>query len=272
MRFRHYFPPPPLSDFVHLFWYYEGYELPHEKERILPDGRMALMVNLREESLPVYEHPQAGQSFTGAAVSGAHARSFVIDTECQAHIIGVHFRLGGAFPFFAEPADAMRDSHIALCDLWGGLAGELRHRLLEAPTPEAKLLAFEAFLLARLRKPLARHPAVAFALRALAPHDGAPGARVADVAERAGFSQRQFIQLFKQEVGLTPKAYGRVQRFHQVVRLAHAADEIDWTDLALSCGYFDQAHFIHDFQTFAGMRPSDYLAARGPDINHVPLG
>jgi hypothetical protein len=40
----------------------------------------------------------------------------------------------------------------------------------------------------------------------------------------------------------------------------------------LACGYFDQAHFIHDFQTFSGLNPTAYLAQRGQQHrNHVPI-
>jgi AraC-like DNA-binding protein len=39
--------------------------------------------------------------------------------------------------------------------------------------------------------------------------------------------------------------------------------------VALDCGYFDQAHFIHDFQRFAGLTPAAYQAARTSFRNHV---
>jgi AraC-like DNA-binding protein len=32
--------------------------------------------------------------------------------------------------------------------------------------------------------------------------------------------------------------------------------------VALSCGYFDQAHFNHDFRAFSGINPSTYLRDR----------
>ena len=53
--YRTYIPRPPLADFVDLYWLYEGYNLPHAKERVLPDGSMQLVINLRDDTLPVYD-------------------------------------------------------------------------------------------------------------------------------------------------------------------------------------------------------------------------
>jgi AraC-like DNA-binding protein len=37
---------------------------------------------------------------------------------------------------------------------------------------------------------------------------------------------------------------------------------VNWADVACSCGYFDQAHFVNDFLAFAGLNPSVYLDRR----------
>src|SRR5439155_20893483 len=38
-----------------------------------------------------------------------------------------------------------------------------------------------------------------------------------------------------------------------------ARAEINWADVTCSCGYFDQSHFVHDFNKFSGLNPSAYL-------------
>lgn len=264
-------PSPPLSDFVEVFWLYEGYDVPHRRERLLPDGSVELVVNLKEDRICVYDSDEAGDFHTvpGCVVSGPRSEFFVIDTDSAAMTLGVHFKAGGAFPFFRFPPAELSNQSIGLECLWGSASARLRERLLQAPTPERKFRVVECCLLEELRKPLERHPAVAFALRQFSRRTQA--ASVSQVAEQLGFSHRRFVEIFDNEVGLTPKLFSRVSRFQKVIRTAHAHAGINWTQLALDCGYYDQAHFIHDFQSFAGITPSHYLERKTPHVNHVPM-
>ncbi len=58
-------------------------------------------------------------------------------------------------------------------------------------------------------------------------------------------------------------------RFQRAVAQTHAARAVDWTEVALASGYYDQAHFIHDFRAFSGLTPTGYLAGRTAFQNHV---
>ena len=268
MRMLHHLPAPPLDEFVGLLWYYEGYQQRHSLEHCLPTGTTELVINLRGDCARIYDRQDVRrfQTLAGTLVCGAHSEYFVLDTEEQFAVLGAHFKPGGAFPFFKPPAHFTRNQHVTLADLWGARAGELRERVLAAPTPGQKVRVLETVLLAQLARPLARHPAVEFALRQL------PRARsVAEVVDQLGLSQRRFIELFDEQVGLTPKLYHRVRRFQRVLRLTQHHTEVDWAEVALQCGYFDQAHFNHDFKAFSGFSPTVYLALRGKNLNHVRL-
>lgn len=274
MIYRTHIPRAPLSDFVDLFWSYEGYNPPHAIERVVPTGTMQLIVDLRdgdEGGLRVYDRQdhRRFQSLGRSLISGAHSRFVVIDTASQASTVGVHFRPGGAFPFLGLSAGELRDADVPLDALWGTKAAELRGRLLEAHTPEARFRVLEQALLTWVARPLTHHPAVAFALGEF---QSAPRARsVQEVGEQTGLSQRRFIQLFRQEVGLTPKLFCRIRRFQEVMRLIGSGRHAGWAEMALSCGYFDQAHLVHDFRAFSGTTPTGYIAHRGEHPNHVSL-
>ncbi|NOK57938.1 MAG: AraC family transcriptional regulator [Chloroflexi bacterium AL-W] len=266
-----YIPQPPLNKYIDVFWLYEDYTPTHVKERVLPSGTVELVINLRDDMIRIYEpqSPEHFQQFRGCVLSGAHSEFLVIDTVCQASIIGVHFKPGGAFPFVDMPVDALTNSTVSLETLWGHAAMELRDQLMEATTPQRRFQVLERFLLFRLADSLTLHPAVAFALQEF---QRIPHLRtMAVVAESLGFSSRRFIELFRHEVGLTPKRFCRIQRFQKVLRCIENGGQIAWADVAASCGYFDQAHCINDFRAFSGLNPTTYCAQNVGHRNHVPL-
>jgi AraC-like DNA-binding protein len=255
MIHRYYTPHPPLSDFVELLWLFDQPAPSHASERLLPTGTTELVINLGGH----------GRSFD-AVVAGPHSRYFVLDTTRPSAVIGAHFKPGGVFAFLGRPVDELHNRHVPLEALWGRRVAELRERLLAAEEPHARLLLFERLLLAQLDRNRRSHAAVGHALNAF--HSGRR--RIGDVVDETGLSARRFIRLFSDEVGLTPKAFCRVRRFQRTVRLLHGATAVDWAETAVACGYYDQAHMIHDFREFAGLNPTAYLARRVQHMNHVP--
>lgn len=282
-----YKPAAPLDAFVDSIWFCELSEpLPHAQERLLPTGTVQLIINLKEDATRTYDRRDNVKFTTmpGSVVTGTHTEFFVIDTSEQELVMGVHFKPGGAFPFLGLPAGELLNLHVALDDLWGHSAvSELREKLLAAANVQEKFRIVEQHLLRIIYRPLKSsfmkmhsngtgNRAVEYALNNFL---AAPGSqRITDVTEKIGISQRRFIELFKRKVGTSPKSFCRVMRFQQVVRSIAAADDraqIDWIDLALDSGYFDQAHFVHDFRHFAGMTPTEYAAKVKPHQNHVPI-
>src|SRR4029077_20668434 len=211
MLYLTHIPRPPLNKFVELFWYYDGFpQRSHKKERLMPDGSVELIINLKENEARIYDRndQEKCQRLPGTLLCGPHAEVFVLDTAEQDSVMGIHFKPGGAFPFFKLPADELCNQHVSLQDLWGVEAALLRERLLEAPSPEEKFQVLEHCIVAHTVKPLERHRAVGFALSLFLNIHTAPA--VSDLSGQIGLSSRRFIQLFSNEVGLTPKLFCRV--------------------------------------------------------------
>ena len=205
-------------------------------------------------------------------MSGAYSRFFGIDPRLHGAMLGVHFRPGGAWALLGVPAGEFADAHVDLEAVWGRAARELRDRLCAAATPERRFRVMELALMSRLlRRGLERHGAVLPALRAF--EGGADGVRVRDVAGRVGLSQRRFIEVFRAEVGMTPKLYCRVRRFQRALAAAQSASRPEWARVAAACGYYDQSHLVHDFREFCGFGPAECVRQfRVPaKQNHVPV-
>ncbi len=271
MQYRRFAPRGPLSGFVNCLWYSEGAPQTHSKERLLPNGEPAIIFNLRDDPFRIYDAEDANRhtSYGHAVLSGARSNCFVIDTEQQERVVGVQFLPGGAFPFFRMPASEAENRSIDLEDLWSKRTGEIREQMLAAPSVESIFARLERCLLEQLVRPLELHPAISYAIEQF--KRSAHAGRVATITDRIALSSRRFIELFRRQVGLKPKMFCRVRRFQHVLRLIHRKQDIEWAQIALECGYYDQPHFIHDFQSFSGLTPSGYLAAATPHLNHVPL-
>lgn len=262
-------PAAPLSAFVANLWSLSDAPL-HARERIVPSGTLELVINLDQDEFRIYDSLETSQfrRFSGAVVSGAYDSFFVIDTAQHSSVIGVHFKPSGALPFLKLPPGTLAGTHVDLDALWGAAARELRETLCATRDPARRFQILEAALLAQLGRPFRRHAAVQTALRELG-----RGTAVRDIVDQVGLSHRRFIELFSAEVGITPKLFGRIQRFQRASRLTQGQPSLDWSKIAAECGYFDQSHLIRDFMAFSGFSPEQFLRHSLPLVkeNHLAL-
>lgn len=249
-------PAQSLSPWVEKFWYCESYQASHRRERVLPNGRFQLIIDL--------------SGLAGPLVTGIRSGYSVIETAGLQCMIGLVFRPGGTIPFFDSTASDFCNQTVPLDLIWGMKAASLHTSLLEASNPAARLALLEAALLQEAQcRQVELHPAVRYALREFR---RAPCVRrVLQVCAEARLSRRRFAQLFREQVGITPKLYCRLLRFQHVVSSASATKEVDWAALALDGGFCDQSHLANEFRAFSGMSPGDWLAQDRPFQNHVVL-
>jgi AraC-like DNA-binding protein len=256
---RHYIarpPAAPLADHVAYVWASRGAPA-HALERVVPTGTLELIVSVVDDGGQVYDPEGREQHLSGGAVvSGAYRRPFTFASCATTSVVGVHLRPGRAGEILGIPANELVDRHVDLDALWGARSvRELRERICEARTTERRFQILEATLAARLRD-RRMHPSVAYALDVLA----GDGARIAAIAKETGASQRRLIEHFTAAVGLTPKRFGRIMRFHRATALARTST-LEWARLAQECGYYDQAHLIREFRDLAEMTPTDVVRA-----------
>lgn len=270
MIYRRHGPAAPLDRFVEHFWFFESTSISHSRERVLPDGSSELIIDLGSVPRRWFDSydPRRGTAFRRAWLSGAHAEFLLIEVLPVACLIGVHFRPGGLGAFLPFPAEEMTGRVEQAEGVWGNGITGLREVLQNTPSIPERFRLLEDFLRARLQPRAARAGMVERAIGSLMT---APEVEnVAVLADRTGISQKHFIELFRQRVGLTPKKFARVQRFQKALVHIERMREVDWSALAYATGYFDQSHMIRDFQSFCGLRPTAYLSARNEWLNFVP--
>jgi AraC-like DNA-binding protein len=258
---------PALFPFVASLHYHERL-IPDALERILPGGRIHLMVNLYENEFRTYHGPDSASVHRrhGAVLGGPASKATVIDTREQRCLVTADFKLGGASAFFRAPISEAHNQLVELDRLWGSSGRTLRERLLEARRPEAMLRVLETVLLEHLVNPQPPDGAIPFAASAL--DRGLP---VSAVTSDLGFLPKTFVRRFRKHVGLSPKRFARVRRLQRVLESIQNPGRVDWCDIAARHGYTDQSHFIHDFRDLTGLTPAAYRPRSAAEQNHVPV-
>jgi methylphosphotriester-DNA--protein-cysteine methyltransferase len=241
--------PEPLRDFVASVMTYRE-DLPDGQEvveRVLPDGAVRLLFELGEGA--------------GARIVGATAAPVVLRLRGRMHGVSMTLRPGAAAALLGLPAAELAGREIALADLWGRAGGDWLDQMQQARTDAARASLAVAGLRQRLRG--TDEAGVRQARRAAELITRAGGRLAVDeVAVAVGTGERRLPQVFRLHLGLSPRAWGRLARMHDCLRLLRQPVALPWTQVALDAGYYDQSHLINEFRALCGLTPDQFLQAR----------
>jgi AraC-like DNA-binding protein len=261
---------PPLFPHVEHLWLARGYLAAPWRNMLLPDGAMELIINLGDpQKLCQLNNPTKHVLFRQSWISGERTAPIVIDESGYVHLIGVRLRAGGGWPFLGIPLCEFTDRVVELDSVLGHEIGDLRDRLGEAPDDAARFDLLESWLVQRLRARTQPTRSVSHALRVIRYDSSA--ARIGRIAAEIGISHKHLLREFDRCVGLTPKLFARLCAFQRVIHFVGQMTDVDWSETAVACGYYDQAHLIREFRAFSGLTPGSYLIKRGPFLNYLEL-
>lgn len=173
----------------------------------------------------------------------------------RAEMIGIYFRAAPMPRLLPVPANEFTDRVVSLPELWPRTGSEWIMRLCNTGSEAARVDCLESLLLKRCeaieRAELAIDVA-GLARRVLRERGRIPVQRLADAA---GTSRQHLTRVFRERVGVTPKTYCRLARFHAGLAYAGCGPEADWAQIAAGLGYADQSHMIAEFRGFSSLTP-----------------
>ena len=83
-----------------------------------------------------------------------------------------------------------------------------------------------------------------------------------EMASVACLGERQFLRVFRNYVGIPPKQFVRLRRFHKAIQgmqqRAAAQKAIDLTGVAIEHGFYDLSHMAMEFQQMGCVSPSHF--------------
>ncbi len=240
-------PAPSLQRFVECYWFLrnDGAE-PGEPHPIFPDGCMELVFNVGAPFLRVFPYGRSEEQ-PSRMVVGQMDHSVTVCPTGAVDVVGVRFRPSGAHPLFRFPMSELQNALVPLEDLVVFPDGFSHIRSLNA-----RSRALDRILSPRFEDAADLDSDLERAVQEVLAAEGRIS--VDRLAADMGVGPRQLERRFREQVGLGPKRFAKILRFQSVFQKGF--DECPWAELALECGYYDQAHFIRDFKSFTGRSPS----------------
>ncbi|MGP4016109.1 helix-turn-helix domain-containing protein [Saccharopolyspora sp. 5N708] len=228
------------------------------------------MVIALDDTVDIAATTGPDQSLTALA-AGLHAQVVRINHGELQHGIQLGLTPLGARALLGMPAGELVDRSVDLTAILGRAATELAERLHTATTWTERFARLNEALL-RLAAPAALPaPELGWIWRRMTETNG--HLPIAALAAEVGWSRQHLGVRFRREFGLSPKLIGRVMRFEQARRLLIAGVHRGFADVAVACGYSDQAHFNRDWREFAGLSPSRWMSQDLPFLQgaaHLP--
>jgi AraC-like DNA-binding protein len=260
-------PRPPLDGLIDDLYYLEGAP-PYARLTLPPMPGAFLIVNLGEPFRIRAGTATEAAEFADGCVVSTPTRALEFGYPPWTRSVGVHFTAWGLAPFVPMPVAELCDRPVTLEGVWGTDAvAQLRERLAAADEPQAMLAVLEQELL-RQQRDVPGLELVRDASSAVVATGGTVA--IGDLTAAAGVSSTHLTQRFKEIVGVAPKRFARTRRLAATLFAIDFAEPIDWTDVASRAGYFDQAHFGHEFRAFTGLTPTRYAEVRRRFLREHP--
>jgi AraC-like DNA-binding protein len=247
-------PAPDLADRVDLFWSARGDGGPGTSfHELFPDSGANLVLRLSPAGCR-------------AVLLGPVIELATVERDRRAEYLGVRFRTGRAPALADVRSSELTDGHVELDAVLGVRLDDLAERLVACPDFTARRRILEELI--RGAPPLVRSARA----RRLAGRVEAEGGRlrVDDLAGLLGLHVRSVERLCLDELGLSPKRLTRLVRIRHAVLRLHAGRYVRLADLALECGYADQAHMVRDFRALTGRLPGEREALRPRQLQGSP--
>jgi AraC-like DNA-binding protein len=195
----------------------------------------------------------------GSFVAGLSTSSSFVHGADSWACVEVRLTPLGARRVLGVPMSELTDQTVELEDVLPE-ARELEQRLGETEDWSQRLDLAEAFLTRRLAGSRPTRPEIEWSWGHLYRSRGR--APIGRLREELGWSHRRMIRSFREQVGLAPKLLARVIRFDRAVAALRSSGSRTLAEIAFDCGYADQAHLNREFREFAGVSPTEFVAAQ----------
>jgi AraC-like DNA-binding protein len=228
-------------------------------ERVVPVEHMQLMFHYKDPFAVCL--PEGGLNRQPRSIiSGLNSSYSDVTAMGESGVIFIAFKPAGACHFFRFPLGDMEDRSIDMADIFSREIRQAEEQLAIAVTNEERIGVVEQFLLKRY-SPISRYDEALIGKGIRLIQESSGNLTASGLATRLSVTSKTLERKFSAFVGKTPGQYAKLIRFRQILAGFGSNHKVSLTEHAFLNGYFDQAHFIHDFKKYSGHTPKEFLAA-----------
>ncbi|RBL89803.1 helix-turn-helix domain-containing protein [Chitinophaga flava] len=248
MHYKTYRPEGVLADFIGQF-YWGSREATDTSYHATAKTGTILTFTFNQQS-------DTSRQLICASIEGQTERFTTYTANGFDTFLSVTLHPGAVSSILQCPPAMLQDNFVHLDDLLGKKGKLLEEKIASASSNESRILLLQDFIRSQLALDGKKDQLIIKAVQQIRKQRG--NVNIDALASDCALSKKQFERRFKQQTGFNPKLYSRIVRFE--FTLTERKYYTSLTGLAHAAGYYDQAHFIHEFKKFTGFTPSSYLS------------
>ncbi len=255
LGFKRYAPHPKLQSLVQCYW---RINVPQNHDRkfrefMHPEGGTGIIYNFAD---PIYLNNQLVSQ--EAIITGPTSKTNAFTVTGKIDTLGIRFHPGSGHDILSLPLSELLDETITPQQIaMDSLGGTLQEQLAIQESDHKRVELLDNQLLSLLNDYYQPDNRLNTALSWIKQHQGQKP--ITKLTHILNLSQRQLDRHFKIYLGLLPKQFSRIQQvtFARNI-LKTVPQQTSLTDIAYQAGFYDQAHFIHQFKQVVGITPGAY--------------
>lgn len=178
-----------------------------------------------------------------------------VESSADFGIFGFYLYPYAFAQLFSMPANELTNQTVEIKTLCCKEGEILEEKIMLAQDNNQRLKLVCEFLELRLKNVKTEYTRICSSIKAIS--NAYTEISVSSLAENNFLSLRQFERRFKEFSGFNPKLFLRIARFNSL--LNKPIQNKPLAEIAYQFGYYDPAHFTHDFQKFSNLSPKEYF-------------
>ncbi len=257
--YRSFDPHQELSAFIECYWSWQVEPDGDALDDIFPDVAPEFIVHFKSIPFVLTESGEWRQQNRAFLYCAAH-KTLRLSVREPMSVFAIRFRPWGVGRFSSKSMASMLDRPVPPSESLNELGDQLSKELRSAKSDSSRVAVADRLLMNALQSHSTIEPRLKMLL------DAANGGRCssAEMARKLSVSDRSFSRLWNDVVGIQPRKFVQLMRFHNALELIDGGVKL--SQVAADCGYSDQAHMARQIKVIAGLAPSSLRRRLGNSV------